>query len=125
MSQEIELLKYKSIIDLVDEWAYISKYIVDNKIMRIQTLKKRRFLIAIIMVVSLLGSASYSVAMPIIMASMDSSECMLESTPCDMCCLMSQPDPQADLIVSLLSLLDSAPVSAPDSLPLPFYHPPG
>ncbi|MBT3923862.1 MAG: hypothetical protein HOF21_14940 [Nitrospina sp.] len=93
--------------------------------MRIQTLKKRRFLIAIIMVLGLLASASYSVAMPLIMASMDSSECMMESTPCDMCCLMSQPDVQVGFKVSLLLLLESASVNAPDSIPLPFYHPPG
>jgi len=91
--------------------------------MIIKTLKKRRLLIAVIMVLSLLASASYSVAMPLMMASMDSSECM--ASPCDMCCLMSQTAPQVGFSVSLLSLLESAPVNEPDSVPLPFYHPPG
>ncbi|MFT4579510.1 MAG: hypothetical protein ACI9UO_002352 [Nitrospinales bacterium] len=91
--------------------------------MRIQTLLKRRFLIAIIMVLSLLASASYSVAMPLIMAS---SECAMEVTSCDMCCLMSQSYQQKNLhTVSLVSLLVSTIVGVPDSIPLPFYHPPG
>ena len=74
------------------------------------------------MVMSLLATASYSVAMPFIMGS---SDCMTESTPCDICCLMSQPDAKAGFSVSLILLLESAPVCAPDSTPLPFYHPPG
>ena len=91
--------------------------------MRIQTLKKRCFLIAIIMVVSLLASASYSVAMPLIMAS---SECAMEVTPCDMCCLISQSHQKKILhTVSLVSLLVPAIIGVPDSIPLPFYHPPG
>ncbi len=91
--------------------------------MRIQTLKKRRFLIAIIMVLSLLASASYSVAMPLIMAP---SECAAEVTPCDMCCLMGQSAQQTVLHeMSLISLLEPAIVGVPDSIPLPFYHPPG
>ena len=92
-------------------------------IMKIQVLKKRSFLIAIFMVLSLLASASYSVAMPLIMAS---SECAMEVTPCDMCCLMSQSHQQINLhTVSLVSLLVPSIVGAPDSIPLPFYHPPG
>jgi hypothetical protein len=95
---------------------------VDKKNMRFQTLKKRRFLIAIIMVMSLLASASYSVAMPLMMAS---SECMMESTHCDMCCLMSQPDPSGNYKVSWILLLESIALSIPESILLPFYHPPG
>lgn len=97
--------------------------IADKNIMRIRTLKKRRLLIVIIMVLSLLASASYSVAMPLKMAS---SECMMEITPCDMCCLMSNPDPQVSpYIDSLVASLKHALTGVPDSIPLPFYHPPG
>ena len=91
--------------------------------MSIQTHKKRRLLIAIIMVVSLLASASYSVAMPLVMAS---AECAMDTTPCDMCCLMSQPDALIlNNKVSLVLLLESSTIENPDSTPLPFYHPPG
>jgi hypothetical protein len=90
--------------------------------MSIQTPKNRRLLIAIIMMASLLASASYSVAMPLIMAS---AECAMETTPCDMCCLMSQPDPLTQNKVSLVLLLESYAIGIPDSTPLPFYHPPG
>jgi len=113
----------KSYVALVNKQAYIIRYIADNKIMRTQILKKRSFLIAIIMVLSLLASASYSVAMPLIMAS---SECATEVTPCDMCCLMGQSAQQLVLHeMSLISLLAPLIAGVPDSIPLPFYHPPG
>ncbi len=94
----------------------------DTNIMSNKTHKKRRFLLAIIMAVSLLASASYSVAMPLVMASAD---CAMDSTPCDICCLMSQPDEIILNKVSLILLLESYAVEIPDSIPLPFYHPPG
>jgi len=85
--------------------------------------KKRSFLIALVIVMSLLASASYSVAMPLVMAS---SECTMESTHCDMCSLMGQPESQAVFHpMSLLSLLQLIALSVTDSIPLPFYHPPG
>lgn len=91
--------------------------------MRIQALNKRHFLIAIIMALTLLASASYSVAMPFMMAS---SECAMEVTHCDMCCLMSQSHPQKNLHTeSLVFILVPAIVGVADSIPLPFYHPPG
>ena len=91
--------------------------------MNIQPHKKRRLLIAIIMAMILLASASYSVAMPLVMAS---AECTMDTNPCDMCCLMDQPDALIlNNKVLLVLLLESSTVENSDSTPLPFYHPPG
>ena len=92
--------------------------------MRFQALKKRSFLIAIIMVLSIMASASYAVAMPLFMTS--ASECTMESSSCDMCCIMSNSDSQPKLFGDyVVATLKPAPIGVPDSIPLPFYHPPG
>lgn len=92
--------------------------------MRFQALKKRRLLIAIIMVLSIMASASYAAAMPLFMAS--ASECEMDSSSCEMCCIMSNSASEPKLFLKhVIAILKSAPIGVPDSIPLPFYHPPG
>jgi len=80
---------------------------------------KKRLLVAVLLVVGFLLSSSASLAMPLFM-----DECVGQ-TVCEKCCLISVPELSGLQYEYLFSACTGdALASEPDSIPLPFDHPP-
>lgn len=85
-----------------------------------RALIKKRFVIAMLLAVAFLFTSSFSMAMPLYMG----DDCMTQ-TVCEKCCLISVPELSGlQYEYSFSSCLHDALSSKPDSIPLPFEHPP-
>ena len=87
--------------------------------MRATSHNKKRLAIAILLAVGFLFMSSASIAMPLHM-----DECTSQ-TICDKCCLISVPKLSGlQYEYSFSACTGDALASEPDSIPLPFDHPP-
>lgn len=106
-------------MDKSQKEAYISSTITDETGMKVASHNKKRLLIAVLLAVGFLLSSSASLAMPLYM-----DECSGQ-TVCEKCCLISVPELSGlQYEYSFSACTGDASASEPESMPLPFDHPP-